>query len=130
MTRPACKDCGSTRRAMAGPGPRCATCWRAERKRRAAAGHDKMTQRVYGLPPGAYAALLAAQGGVCAICLVANGKTKRLAVDHDHRTGEPRGCLCGPCNQMIGRLGPEALARALVYLDQPPARAVLTRLDG
>ena len=47
-----------------------------------------------------YEALLAAQGGGCALC--GNPpKTRRLDVDHDHRTGQIRGLLCSRCNQAI-----------------------------
>lgn len=84
-----------------------------------------MVEKVYGLPAGQYWKLYEAQGGVCAICGVATGKARRLAVDHDHRTGEVRGLCCGPCNLMLGRLGTQALVRALNYLLDPPARTVL-----
>lgn len=104
---------------------------KAERARQAARAdraHELRVMRVYGLPEGGYAALYEAQGGRCAICQWATGRTKRLAVDHDHVTGEVRGLLCGPCNQTIGRLrdAPDAFDRAAAYLRNPPARLVLT----
>jgi Recombination endonuclease VII len=40
-----------------------------------------------------YDILFLKQGGVCAIC-ERPSKTKRLAVDHDHDTGEVRGLCC------------------------------------
>ena len=46
-----------------------------------------MVERTYGLTAEQYDALLARQGGRCAICR-ARPKSKRLAVDHDHATGE------------------------------------------
>jgi hypothetical protein len=50
------------------------------------------------LPPGEYAAMLERQHGVCAIC--GNPpKTRRLDIDHDHRTGAVRGLLCHRCNR-------------------------------
>lgn len=88
--------------------------------------------RTYGLRPGDYDTLYAGQGGRCFICRTAVGATKRLAVDHDHKhcgTGCRecvRGLLCGPCNKdVIGRLGVEALLRAVEYLHRPPAKKIL-----
>lgn len=82
----------------------------------------------YGLAPGDYARLLEAQGGTCAIPRCpATGKRKRLAVDHDHETGEVRGLLCGPHNyDLLGRFAGD-LEAALAYLAEPPARRVLIK---
>jgi hypothetical protein len=57
-----------------------------------------------------YGDLLAAQGGVCAICRHSermvggrHGSTPlRLSVDHDHGTKAVRGLLCSACPQGIG----------------------------
>jgi Recombination endonuclease VII len=124
-----CKDCKAegitTKRplALGAPGPRCVTHWRAEKKRRRGLAHARMVQKVYDITPEQYAALYAYQGGHCAICEVATGKVRRLAVDHDHKTGEVRGLLCGPCNKdVVGRLGIEALRRAIKYLEDPPGK--------
>jgi hypothetical protein len=131
----ACKDCGSTTRATPHPGPRCATCYRASRKAARERAHDRYVSRVYRLPPSAYGLLYRHQGGRCAICQVATGRVRNLAVDHDHRhcgTGCPqcvRGLLCGPCNIMIGRLGVDALRRAARYLEDPPATKILLEGD-
>jgi hypothetical protein len=87
------------------PGPRCATHNRAVVKARKEVQHDQHLQRTYGVPSGEYSRLLEAQGGVCAGCgprTKRSGKTKRLAVDHDHLTGQVRGLLCGDCNKVIG----------------------------
>jgi hypothetical protein len=47
-----------------------------------------------------YTALLESQGGGCAIC--GNPpKTRRLSVDHDHKTGAVRGLLCFRCNRAL-----------------------------
>ena len=106
--------------------PRCATHDRAARRRSESRSHARMVQSTYGITQEQYWAIYGAQGGKCAICQVATGKTKRLAVDHDHTTGEVRGLLCGPCNQTIGRLPTGSLVRALNYLHDPPARRVLS----
>ena len=41
-------------------------------------------------------AILARQGGVCAICL--RQPPKRLCIDHCHATAKVRGLLCRTCN--------------------------------
>ncbi len=120
-----CKGCGSTTRPTPHPGPRCATCHREVRKDRRKAAHGSYVLRTYGMTEEMYWALYDAQGGVCAICRRATGRAKRLAVDHDHSCcPEPptcgrctRGLLCGPCNELIGRLGSAALRRAADYLE-------------
>jgi len=48
--------------------------------------------------------ILLRQGGGCAICGVMEEEGKRLHVDHDHKSGEVRGLLCGLCNRGIGSL--------------------------
>jgi len=87
--------------------------------------------RRFGLTPADYTALLDAQGGRCFICGKAAG-SERLRVDHDH--GLPvgrravRGLLCNTCNFQRLPLfdeSPVMLLRAVQYLRQPPARAVL-----
>lgn len=124
-----CKVCGpdSTRPAPH-PGPRCATHHREERKAAKLRAHSAYVLRTYGITGEEYWALYEAQGGRCFICRRATGKSKRLPVDHDHRTGEVRGLLCGPCNQdVLGHLrhDPAAFVRSIEYLLDPPARAVL-----
>ena len=68
----------------------------------------------YGLTPEQHAAMVEAQGGLCAICQ----RKRKLVVDHCHETGVVRGLLCGECNIGIGKLGdtPASLARAVKYL--------------
>jgi len=71
-----------------------------------------------------YQSLLDTQGGRCAICGVpeghrsCRGKKCRLAIDHDHRTGEIRGLLCNNCNRALGRFKDSIaiLESALRYL--------------
>lgn len=100
---------------------RCATHWRDRCRQASARAHETYVVKTYGLSPGEYAALLAAQDGRCAICQRATGKARRLAVDHDHDTGEVRGLLCSPCNKTVLSHGGEVLRRAVAYLDNPPA---------
>lgn len=96
-------------------------------KARRDAAHERMVQNTYGLGPGQYAILLRAQGGKCWICQRANGRTKRLAVDHRHTDNVVRGILCGPCNRLLGHVrdDPDMLIRAAQYLINPPAERLL-----
>ena len=141
MTKP-CVDCVAegvtTRRPTNGAArkPRCATHQRAWKKRAALHAHGQRIQTWYGMPRETYDALYEAQGGRCFICRIANGKTKSLAVDHDHncREGHPpdRGCprcwralVCGRCNRLVAFLGSEALQRAIELQMDPPAQRFL-----
>lgn len=73
----------------------------------------------YGLTVEEYDTILAAQGGMCAICEGSPG-ARRLHVDHDHETGRVRGLLCLSCNTLLGNAHdqPSILAAALEYLCQ------------
>jgi len=92
-----------------------------------AAAHHRHIEKTYGISTRQYNAILQLQGGVCAICGRRPGK-RRLAVDHDHQTGEVRGLLCASgdygCNKGLGYFDDnvEVLRRAVAYLDSPPAR--------
>lgn len=89
----------------------------------ARAGH---LRRTYGITVAQYELLLELQGGVCAICKKPP-KTRRLEVDHDHKSGLIRGLLCWFCNKkVIGRATePDVFEAAAKYLRRPPARDVL-----
>lgn len=112
------------------PGDRCATHHRAKVKRDRAKSHARRAKAVYGLDIGEYRELKEYQGGTCAICQRATGKTKNLAIDHDHTccAGKTscgdcvRGLLCGPCNSMLAHARDSAamFSRAWHYLKWPP----------
>ena len=69
----------------------------AERRR-------KLKQK-YGLTPEEYNRMFENQSGCCAICKKHQSEFKRrLAVDHDHGTGQVRGLLCGACNVLLGSM--------------------------
>lgn len=92
--------------------------------------HDHNLRVRYGITHAEYEAMLSSQGGACAICR--GGTSKRyFAVDHNHRTGEVRGLLCGTCNTTLGRFrdDPARFKRAAKYLTAPPARRVLGERD-
>lgn len=136
-----CKDCIAegvpTYRNAPHRGPRCKTHWQKYRKATKEATHASYVQRQYGLRDTDYGLLYEAQGGVCAICLRATGATRKLSVDHDHKccAGSQscgycvRGLLCRPCNDMLGHARDQwsFFARAIRYLNSPPAHAALGR---
>lgn len=89
--------------------------------------YGQRLKRVFGITLDQYDHLLEAQDYRCFICRT-EPKKMRLAVDHNHHTGEIRGLLCKRCNQSLlgaGGHDPEVLRRAADYLDNPPARVVL-----
>jgi hypothetical protein len=79
---------------------------------------SKNLERKFNITLEDYDALLAQQGGKCAICKSEEPKGKRFSVDHNHATGEVRGLLCNPCNMGIGLLqdSPDVLESAKEYL--------------
>jgi len=75
--------------------------------------------RQYGITVEEYEILLAEQNNGCAICKAPTGADgKRLAVDHNHETGEVRGLLCDNCNTGLGMFkdNPSLLAISINYL--------------
>lgn len=89
--------------------------------------HERSIRINFGLTPEQYLAILDYQGGVCWICQT-HPRTRRLAVDHNHKTGEVRGLLCKRCNRdLLGRAhdDPTILRRAADYLEHPPAPIAL-----
>lgn len=95
---------------------RCRPCASAK-------AHSSMIEKTYGLTSEQYDALLERQGGRCAICR-ARPKSKRLAVDHDHKTGVVRGLLCSRCNHDLLGSAWDSLAMATAlwhYMNTPPA---------
>lgn len=144
-----CKDCKAlpdgqrpkVRREIKGPGPRCATHSREFRKSRRAATHARYVANTYGLPEGLYDVLYEAQGGKCAWCRIASGRSRKLAVDHDHSccSGSTscgrcvRGLLCSACNSFLGRQmrdNPESVRRGAHYLLWPPAQQTIMAWNG
>lgn len=126
----ACKDCGSTSRALPHPGPRCATCHRIRRNALSVARRLAYVAKQYNLTPEQYQALREAcpknaKGEpLCPIC----EKRRASQVDHDHKCCKGktscgkcvRGLLCGPCNKFLGLIGDrtKALLNGVDYLDK------------
>jgi len=69
-----------------------------------ASRHGYWVQYKYGISITIYKELFTLQNGACAICKQVCNSGRRLAVDHDHKTGEVRGLLCSRCNKALERL--------------------------
>lgn len=96
------------------------------KRRRSARAHELRIEANFELSSKQYWAIYKVQNGRCAICQISTGRKRRLAVDHDHETGEVRGLLCQPCNYtLLGRYDMVVLQRAIDYLKNPPARRIL-----
>jgi len=64
-------------------------------------------QRKYGISAEEKMAMLALQGGGCAICGTkdpSGGRFGEWNVDHNHKTKQTRGLLCNACNLALGYL--------------------------
>jgi len=59
-------------------------------------------KHMYGITLDQYNQMLADQQDKCAICFRKRSKSRRLAVDHCHKTGKVRGLLCTRCNLAFG----------------------------
>jgi hypothetical protein len=87
---------------------------------------DQYRRLRYGLEPGQYDAMRAAQDDRCAICqrpetrLASNGKPKLLSVDHCHASGRVRELLCVGCNVGLGGFEDDVdlLRAAIAYLER------------
>jgi epoxyqueuosine reductase QueG len=80
---------------------------------------ERILQRKYGITAEDYSYMLEQQQGGCAICFQSTPSGRRLAVDHNHDTGEVRGLLCGSCNIGLGNFGDNVdnLEAAIDYLN-------------
>jgi hypothetical protein len=92
----------------------------------------RMREREYGFTHAEFLAMLAAQGGVCAICGNTNGGDRQLSVDHDHVTGTVRGLLCDRCNPMLGyaRDNIAVLRAAVEYLERTSGQVLSPPVAG
>jgi hypothetical protein len=80
---------------------------------------DRRLKQKYGISNNDYKQLQDSQENKCAIC---NRKqnNKRLAVDHNHKTGKVRGLLCEKCNRALGMFCDDIylLEKAATYLKE------------
>lgn len=91
----------------------------AKRKRK-----DYNLRKRYGITLEQFESILAAQGGVCAVCKQGD---KVFCLDHNHKTLEVRGILCLNCNlRVIGGARDQdwKLVNAAEYVTSYPARLV------
>lgn len=78
-------------------------------------------KRKFGITLLEYEKLLIKQNYSCAICKRNQNEFKiKLAVDHNHKTGDVRGLLCVSCNNGLGRFkdNKDLLSEAIKYLEQ------------
>lgn len=101
--------------------------WQAANPEKVRANSRKQLLRRYGLTLAQYEALLAAQGGACAICRSLTPGKRSWHIDHDHECCPGtmhscgrcvRGLLCHNCNLMLGHAGDSAelLLSAVEYV--------------
>lgn len=136
-----CGRCGETKprdafydlRHTLAPRRPCKACIQRDKRARYAAqdggrvSHAQVLREKYHLTPAEYDRMLADQDGRCAICREPEtvrgrgGAPRRLAVDHDHRTGAVRQLLCHRCNLVTWAVEhePGLLDAVKAYLDRP-----------
>jgi len=121
---------GISRQTRSGLMSNCVECARARRSRNYHAGggtkkqRDRFRERTYGVSPADVAAMMKAQGGVCALCgceedghqRTRSGKPAPFHVDHCHKTGLFRGMLCQQCNTALGRIEKVGIENIAAYL--------------
>ncbi len=123
----ACASCGeSFRPKTRRPAKFCSVACKETDRKESGAARARHLLRTFGITAEEYDAMLAAQGGGCAICGCrpeeqAARYTTFLHVDHDHTTGRVRGLLCAEHNLLLGRFNddPALLRRAVEYLEAP-----------
>jgi hypothetical protein len=96
-------------RLKSGIGSKCKTCVAVINKRnrdvRGVTGAERNTiyRKKYGITLEQYEQMLIEQDSKCAVCgKTEQENTKRLAVDHCHKTGRVRKLLCHHCNCALG----------------------------
>lgn len=93
-------------RSKTGYQSRCKECQQLVKKEMAAYYRERHLMAKYGITHADYEEMLAQQENKCAICGIEEKycENQRLAVDHNHETGQVRALLCKKCNQAIGLL--------------------------
>jgi hypothetical protein len=112
-----CKSCADVRNRR----------WVQQNPERTALRYRKSWLKRYNLTPADYDDMLAAQGGVCAICKAGKpGGTGRFHIDHDHSCCPEkmrscgkciRGLLCSYCNLHLAGEDPVRLRAGADYIE-------------
>lgn len=96
--------------------------WREDNPERQKENMRRLSlMRSFGITPEQYDEMLVRQNYSCYICERNQDQfDRRLAVDHNHITGEIRGLLCSYCNhRVVGRHRDGALLRKIAdYIEQ------------
>ncbi|WP_347056842.1 endonuclease VII domain-containing protein [Blastococcus sp. HT6-30] len=135
-----CPDCGNvqpvagfprSRAAASGYGTYCLPCHNERGKAsRAKVGGSRTYHlaRRYGITAAEADVMLAAQGGVCAVCRTNPAEH----VDHDHQTGAVRALLCFNCNGGLGQFrdDPDLLHMAAFYVQHHREQQALALLQA
>jgi dCMP deaminase len=92
----------------------------ARDRARSSRGRADQLGRAYSLTTEEYDSLMAAHNYQCDLC----GSTKRVCVDHDHKSGRVRGVLCTKHNTALSQFGDNAsgLWDAFRYIVGIPTR--------
>lgn len=79
----------------------------------------KIKLRQYGLSVEEFLEIIDKQENKCAICGEKPKHNRKLAIDHNHITGQVRGLLCFKCNSSIGLLNEDVviLNKIIEYLN-------------
>jgi len=109
-------------RALSGLQTRCRECQREVKSTMKDYYRECHLRNKYGISQQIYENMLHAQEECCAICGIheKHCEHQRLAVDHDHVTGQVRALLCKKCNQGIGLLqdSSDIASKAVDYLKE------------
>lgn len=90
----------------------------ATNEKRREAGANQHYKKKYKITLEEYNLILAKQNGVCKIC-GSRPKTRRLHLDHNHKTDVIRGLLCYRCNcHLVGQNTVQTAQAVLKYLEE------------
>jgi hypothetical protein len=100
-------------------------------------GKTSYYKRNYGITEADLEEMKKKQNYRCYICgsegflIGKNGHTEKLAVDHDHATGQVRKLLCHNCNRALGLMhdDPSLLRKAANYIEEHREGATTIRKE-